>query len=51
MKNQMAALLNDASLTPLQAAETAQKEADDLLAPYVAKLPWLYLDFESLRNN
>jgi sn-glycerol 3-phosphate transport system substrate-binding protein len=37
MENQMAALLNDAHLTPLQAAETAQKEADALLAPYVAK--------------
>ncbi len=37
LENQMAALLKDASLTPLQVAETAQKEADDLLAPYVAK--------------
>jgi len=37
MENQMAALLTDANLTPKQAAETAQKEADALLAPYVAK--------------
>ncbi len=37
MENQMAALLNDETLTPAAAAAAAQKEADELLAPYVNK--------------
>ena len=37
MENQMAALLNDENLTPVAAAAAAQKEADELLAPYVNK--------------
>lgn len=37
MENQMAALLTNKDLTPLAAAQTAQKEADKLLAPYVKK--------------
>lgn len=37
IENQMAALLNDANLSPMTAAETAQKEADELLKPYVER--------------
>lgn len=37
IENQMAALLNDPKLSPQVAAETAQKEADALLEPYVKK--------------
>lgn len=37
IENQMAALLTDANLTPMEAAETAQKEANELLKPYVEK--------------
>lgn len=37
MENQMAALLNDPQLSPLEAAMAAQKEADELMAPYVNK--------------
>lgn len=37
IENQMAALLTDEKLTPVQAAATAQKEADEILAPYVNK--------------
>lgn len=37
IENQMAALLNDENLTPLEAAQTAQKEAETLLKPYVEK--------------
>lgn len=37
IENQMAALLNDANLSPAEAAATAQKEANELLAPYVEK--------------
>jgi sn-glycerol 3-phosphate transport system substrate-binding protein len=35
MENQLAALVNDANVTPEAAAENAQKQADALLLPYV----------------
>ncbi len=35
IENQMAALLNDPDLTPKDAAEKAQKEAEAIMAPYV----------------
>jgi len=37
IENQMAALLSDKNLAPMDAAMTAQKEADELLKPYVMK--------------
>jgi sn-glycerol 3-phosphate transport system substrate-binding protein len=37
MENQMAALLTDKDLSPMEAAQTAQKEAEALMAPYVQK--------------
>lgn len=37
MENNMGRLLNDPNLKPMDAATAAQKEADAILAPYVAK--------------
>lgn len=37
MENNMARLLNDPNLKPMDAAKEAQKEADSILAPYVEK--------------
>lgn len=37
MENQLAAVVNDAKVTPEAAVQTAQKEADTLMKPYVDK--------------
>ncbi|MCP5705829.1 ABC transporter substrate-binding protein, partial [Klebsiella pneumoniae] len=37
MENQLAAVVNDAKVTPEAAVQAAQKEADALMKPYVDK--------------